>query len=167
MIPWKLNLWALHSAGRHIRQPILLSVMNDKEEMRKWLEALKEPFQNQKIEKIGQNLKYDLHILKNYDIDVKGPLFDTMVAHFILKPDLKHNLNILAEQYLDYSMVKIEELIGKKGDRQISFRSVNMEIAKEYAGEDADITFQLAGILRKELEEEGFKISQRKLKCHW
>ena len=110
---------------------------------------------NPGIEKIGQNLKYDLHILKNYNLDVKGRLFDTMVAHFLLKPDQKHNLNVLAEQYLDYSMVKIEELIGKKGPGQSSFSSVDPEKAKEYAGEDADITFQLAGIMKKELDEVG------------
>ena len=121
-----------------------------------WLDELKGPFQNPEIEKIGQNLKYDLHILKNYEIDVKGKLFDTMIAHFYLKPEQKHNLNVLAEQYLDYSMVKIEELIGKKGEQAISFRSVDPEKAKEYAGEDADITFQLAGIFKKQLKDNGF-----------
>ncbi|MCK4750718.1 MAG: DNA polymerase I [Bacteroidales bacterium] len=129
---------------------------NDAEEMKTWVRELAAPFQDPKIGKTGQNLKYDLHILKNYDIDVKGALFDTMIAHFILKPDLKHNLNILAEQYLDYSMVKIEELIGKKGARQTSFRLVDIEKAKEYAGEDADITYQVAGILKPQLEEQGF-----------
>jgi len=79
-----------------------------------------------------------------------------MLAHFLLRPEQKHNLNVLAEQYLDYSMVKIEELIGKKGARQTSFRSVPLEQAKEYAGEDADITWQLADILRSRLAEEGF-----------
>ncbi|MCK4993380.1 MAG: DNA polymerase I, partial [Bacteroidales bacterium] len=89
----------------------------DREETKLWLEPLKEVFSNGAIEKIGQNLKYDLHILKNYELEVKGRLFDTMVAHFILKPEQKHNLNVLAEQYLDYSMVEIESLIGKKGIR--------------------------------------------------
>jgi len=120
-----------------------------------WMKELIPTLLNPEIEKIGQNLKYDLHILKNYDLDVKGRLFDTMIAHFLLKPDQKHNLNVLAEQYLDYSMVKIEELIGKKGSPQASFRSVDTEKAKEYAGEDADITFQLAGILKKQLEDSG------------
>ena len=120
-----------------------------------WMKELAPLLLDPEIEKIGQNLKYDLHILKNYDLDVKGRLFDTMIAHFLLKPDQKHNLNVLAEQYLDYSMVKIEELIGKKGSPQASFRSVDPEKAKEYAGEDADITFQLAGIFKKQLEDSG------------
>jgi DNA polymerase-1 len=135
---------------------------NDRYEIVTWLKELSAPFKDPTIAKIGQNLKYDLHILKNYEIDVKGVLFDTMVAHFLLKPDQKHNLNILAEQYLDYSMVKIEELIGKKGARQASFRTVEAEKAKEYACEDADITFQLAGIFKKQLDEEGFvKLSEQ------
>jgi len=125
------------------------------EELHKWVSELCAPFQDENITKIGQNLKYDLHVLKNYDIEVKGRLFDTMVAHFLLKPDQKHNLNIMAEQYLDYSMVKIEELIGKKGARQTSFRLVDREKAKEYAGEDADITYQLAKILSPMIKEKG------------
>lgn len=123
-----------------------------------WLELLKKPFADASITKTGQNLKYDLHILKNYGVEVKGSLFDTMVAHFILKPDQKHNLNVLAEQYLDYSMVKIEELIGKKGTRQTSFRNVEREKAKEYASEDADITFQLGEIFREQLEIQGYSV---------
>ncbi len=139
-----------------------VSFEDDPGEVRSWISELAAPFLDSEIEKIGQNLKYDLHILKNYNLDVKGRLFDTMVAHFLLKPDQKHNLNVLAEQYLDYSMVKIEELIGKKGTRQRTFRSVDPERAKEYAGEDADITFQLAGILRKQLDEQGFnKLSEQ------
>ncbi|MDF1575484.1 MAG: DNA polymerase I [Bacteroidales bacterium] len=128
----------------------------DREEILEWLELLKAPFADKTIEKIGQNLKYDFHILKNYDIDVKGFLFDTMIAHFILKPEQKHGLNVLAEQYLNYSMISIETLIGKKGNRQLSFRSIDPEKACEYAGEDADITWQLAQILRKELHDNGF-----------
>ena len=135
---------------------------NDRDEIFAWLKELTAPFTDPSIRKIGQNLKYDLHILKNYEIDVKGTLFDTMIAHFLLKPDQKHNLNILAEQYLDYSMVKIEELIGKKGTRQASFRTVEIEKAKEYACEDADLTFQLAGIFGNQLIEEGFiKLSEQ------
>jgi DNA polymerase-1 len=137
-------------------QAVYIALGEDREETKKWLGPLKEVLCNESIEKVGQNLKYDLHILKNYDIDVKGYLFDTMLAHFILKPEHKHNLNVLAEQYLDYSMVEIETLIGKKGNRQSSFRSVAPEKACEYAGEDADITWQLAGILKKEIKEQGF-----------
>jgi DNA polymerase-1 len=127
----------------------------DQEEVHHWLKELEGVFSNPDIGKTGQNLKYDLHVLKSYGIEVEGPLFDTMVAHFLLKPGQKHNLNILAEQYLDYSMVKIEELIGKKGGQQASFRTVLPEQAKEYAGEDADITWQLTEIFKKDIEEQG------------
>jgi DNA polymerase I len=129
----------------------------DMEELNTLLKILEEPFSNPDIEKCGQNLKYDLHILKTYQIEVKGHLFDTMVAHFLLRPEQRHNLSIMAEQYLDYSMVSIEELIGKKGVHQASFRSVELEKAKEYASEDADITWQLAEIFKKKLKEEGIQ----------
>ncbi len=141
--------WEAHKAS-------YIAFGEDRDETNSRLVPLKEVFCNEAIEKVGQNLKYDFHILKNYEIDVKGDLFDTMLAHFILKPEQKHNLNVLAEQYLDYSMVKIESLIGKKGARQASFRSVAPEKASEYAGEDADITWQLAEILKKEIKEKGF-----------
>jgi len=142
--------WEAHKA-------VYVAFGEDPEEVKAWTEILKGPFSDPGIEKYGQNLKYDLHILKNYEVEVKGTLFDTMVAHFILKPDQKHNLNVLAEQYLGYSMVKIESLIGEKGKRQSSFRSVPAQKASEYAGEDADITWQLAHIFKKELDKEGFK----------
>jgi DNA polymerase-1 len=142
--------WEAHSA-------VYVAFGDDPKEMKLWIEMLKAPFLDPGIEKSGQNLKYDLHILKNYNIEVKGRLFDTMVAHFILKPEQKHNLNVLAEQCLGYSMVKIESLIGEKGIRQSSFKSVPPEKACEYAGEDADITWQLTEIFKNELQQEGFK----------
>ncbi|MCK5136871.1 MAG: DNA polymerase I [Bacteroidales bacterium] len=148
--------WKAHKAT-------YVAFRNDTREVRSWINELAAPFQDPRIGKIGQNLKFDLHILKNYEIDVKGVLFDTMVAHYILNPNQKHNLNILAEQYLDYSMVKIEELIGKKGARQASFRSVDPEKAKEYAGEDADVTLQLSEILRKQLAEQGLNSLSEKI----
>lgn len=129
----------------------------DEKEMEEWLKLLEPTFSNPDIEKYGQNLKYDLHILKSYNIDVKGALFDTMIAHFLLKPEQRHNLNIMAEHYLDYSMVSIEELIGKKGGRQASFRTVEKEKAKEYACEDSDITWQLANKFKKLVREEGLE----------
>jgi DNA polymerase-1 len=138
-------------------QAVYIAFGEDKKEIKRWMEPLKGVFNNESIEKIGQNLKYDLHILKNYDIEVKGRLFDTMIAHFILKPEQKHNLNVLAEQYLDYSMVDIESLIGKRGSTQASFRTVAPEQACEYAGEDADITWQLAALLKKQIKEQGFE----------
>ena len=129
----------------------------DRDELTRWLGLLAVPFSNEEIEKCGQNLKYDLHILKNYNIEVKGRLFDTMVAHFLIKPEQKHNLTVMAEQYLEYSMVNIEDLIGKKGGRQGSFRNVELEKAKEYACEDADITWQLTQIFKEQLREEGIE----------
>ena len=109
-------------------------------------------FENETITKIGQNIKYDLAILKRYNIEIKGKLFDTMVAHFLIQPDMRHNMNVLAETYLNYSPVSIETLIGKKGKEQLGMRSVPIEEIKEYAGEDADITLQLKNIFDPMLE---------------
>jgi len=110
-------------------------------------------FENENITKIGQNIKYDLSILKRYHIEIKGKLFDTMVAHFLIQPDMRHNMNVLAETYLNYSPVSIETLIGKKGKEQISMRSVPIEDIKEYAAEDADITMQLKNIFEPMLDK--------------
>ncbi|OOV18229.1 DNA polymerase I [Flavobacterium sp. LM4] len=110
-------------------------------------------FENENIEKIGQNLKYDLKILSNYGITVKGKLFDTMIAHYLINPDMRHNMDILAETYLKYSPKSIETLIGKKGKNQISMRDVALEEIKEYAAEDADITLQLKEIFTEELDK--------------
>ncbi|HMQ05740.1 MAG TPA: DNA polymerase I [Saprospiraceae bacterium] len=102
---------------------------------------------------IGQNIKYDALIMKWYGVDIQGQLFDTMIAHYLCEPDLRHNLNYLAESILGYKMVSIEELIGKKGRNQLSMRDVDDQKVKEYAGEDADITLQLATPLRALLKE--------------
>jgi len=100
-------------------------------------------FENQKIRKIGQNIKFDISMLKWYDIDVRGPIFDTMIAHYLLQPDLRHNMDYLAETYLNYKPMPIENLIGKKGKNQLSMRDVELKLVTEYAAEDADITLQL------------------------
>ena len=100
-------------------------------------------FENENIEKIGQNIKYDLKILASYDIQIKGKLFDTMIAHYLINPDMRHNMDILSETYLKYSPKSIETLIGKKGKGQKSMRDVALEEIKEYAVEDADVTYQL------------------------
>jgi DNA polymerase-1 len=110
-------------------------------------------FENESIEKVGQNLKYDLKILSNYNITVKGKLFDTMIAHYLINPDMRHNMDILAETYLKYSPQSIEALIGKKGKNQKSMRDVPLEDVKEYAAEDADVTFQLKELFAVELEK--------------
>ena len=117
------------------------------------LNLLKPVFENTQIEKIGQNIKYDILVLKNYGVDVQGDLFDTMLAHYLLEPDLRHNMDFLSETYLAYKPVAIESLIGKKGKNQQSMRNVDIEKVKEYAAEDADVTWQLAEILRADLKK--------------
>ncbi|MFV8368446.1 DNA polymerase I [Flavobacterium sp. LB2R40] len=114
-------------------------------------------FENENIEKIGQNLKYDLKILSNYNVTVKGKLFDTMIAHYLINPDMRHNMDILSETYLKYSPQSIETLIGKKGKNQKSMRDVELEEIKEYAVEDADVTLQLREIFTLELDKTGTK----------
>lgn len=121
------------------------------------LEILRPSFENTSVRKIGQNLKYDIQILKSYNIEVLGPLFDTMLAHYLVETDSRHNLDLLAKNYLSYKMVPIEELIGKKGPNQKSMRNIDPEEIKEYAGEDADITYQLKEILDKELIDKNLK----------
>ena len=125
----------------------------DQKETQHIMEEFRPVFEDKSIGKIGQNIKYDIQIFKRYNIQVNGKLFDTMLAHYLVQPELKHNLNYLAERYLHYQCVSIEELIGKKGKGQLNMRQVDAEKQREYAGEDADITLQLAGILRKELKE--------------
>lgn len=100
-------------------------------------------FENEDIEKIGQNVKYDLKVLSNYGVVVKGKIFDTMLAHYLINPDMRHNMDVLSETYLKYSPKSIEELIGKKGKGQKTMRDVPLDDVKEYAAEDADVTLQL------------------------
>ncbi len=117
------------------------------------LEEIRPFFEASSIEKIGQNLKYDLKVLSKYQIEVKGLLFDTMIAHYLLQPDMRHNMNVLAETYLQYHPQPIEDLIGKKGKNQSTLRTVSIEEQTEYAVEDADITFQLKQIFEEKLAE--------------
>ena len=130
-----------------------LSFSNDRKETQKILEEFRPFFKNQTITKIGQNIKYDIKVLRNYDITVEGPIFDTMLAHYLINPDMRHNMNILAETYLNYQPISIEKLIGKKGKNQRSMSEINIEDQTEYAVEDADVTYQLKGIFEKELEK--------------
>ena len=129
----------------------------NQEEAKILLQKLVPFFENENIEKIGQNLKYDLKILANYGVSVKGKLFDTMIAHYLINPDMRHNMDILSETYLKYSPKSIEELIGKKGKNQKSMKDVPLEEVKEYAVEDADITFQLKEHFQPILEKVGTK----------
>ncbi len=119
------------------------------------VEILRPLFENEESLKTGQNLKFDIQVLANYGIEVKGALFDTMIAHYLLEPDMRHNMNLLSETYLSYSPVHIEELIGEKGVNQKNMRSVPVEKLKEYAVEDADVTFQLKNIFAPRIESEG------------
>lgn len=114
-------------------------------------------FEDESIEKIGQNIKYDLKVLANYDIQIKGKLFDTMIAHYLINPDMRHNMDVLSETYLKYSPKSIETLIGKKGKNQLSMRQVPLEDIKEYAVEDADVTLQLKEHFQPILEKVGTK----------
>tara|TARA_B100000768_G_scaffold22995_2_gene20580 strand:+ start:1488 stop:4334 length:2847 start_codon:yes stop_codon:yes gene_type:complete len=123
------------------------------EDAQKLIELFRPFFESSAIEKIGQNLKYDLKVLHKYKIEVKGPLFDTMIAHYLINADMRHNMEVLAETYLNYSPISIIELIGKKGKNQLSMRDVSLEKLTEYAVEDADITFQLASHFKKELTD--------------
>lgn len=111
--------------------------------------------EDEKTEKTGQNLKFDISILKWYDVNVKGPLFDTMLAHYLIQPDMRHGMDFLSETYLQYKPVSIESLIGKKGASQLSMRTVDTETIKEYAAEDADITWQLRQVFEPMLELAG------------
>ena len=117
------------------------------------LEKFRPFFEAEEIEKIGQNLKYDIKVLLQYGITVKGELFDTMLAHYLINPDMRHNMDVLSETYLNYTPITITSLIGKKGKNQLSMRDVALDKQTEYAVEDADITFQLANHFRPELEQ--------------
>ena len=128
-----------------------LVLTEDRTETLAILEPFKAFFEHTEIEKIGHNLKYDLKVLKNYELNVNAPLFDTMIAHYLVNPDMRHNMDVLAETYLDYSPQSITELIGKKGANQGSMRDVAVEKQTEYAVEDADITFQLKDYFEKEM----------------
>ncbi len=118
----------------------------------KIVNVFKSVLENPNIEKIGQNIKFDMAILKWYDIQVQGPIFDTMIAHYLLHPDMRHNMDYLSETYLNYKPVPIENLIGKKGKNQLSMRDVDIKLIKEYAAEDADITLQLKLIFAPQLK---------------
>ncbi|MDO7173406.1 DNA polymerase I [Mariniflexile sp. AS56] len=127
------------------------------DEAQEIIEQLRPFFENETIEKIGQNLKYDIKVLAKYNIEVKGNLFDTMLAHYLINPDMRHNMDVLAETYLNYSPISIEALIGKKGKNQLSMRDVALEKQTEYAVEDADITLQLKEHFEKELGDANTK----------
>lgn len=130
-----------------------MSFPEDQQQTKQLLEQFNPFFENPTITKVGQNLKYDLKVLSNYGIKVEGPIFDTMIAHYLINPDMRHQLDILAETYLSYKTIPIETLIGKKGKNQGSMRSVALELQTQYAVEDADITLQLAQVFEPQLKQ--------------
>lgn len=105
--------------------------------------------------KVGQNIKYDILVLQNYGMEVKGELFDTMIAHYVLQPELRHNMDYLAEIYLHYQTIHIDELIGPRGKNQKNMRDLPPEEVYKYACEDADVTLKLKNVLEEELKKQG------------
>jgi DNA polymerase-1 len=128
-----------------------VTLPDNREEATKILNEFKAFFVSEQIEKIGHNMKFDLLMLSNYGIDVKGKLFDTMIAHYLLQPELRHGMDYLAEIYLHYHTIHYEDLVGAKGKNQLDIRNVEISKLTEYAAEDADVTFRLKQILEKEL----------------
>jgi DNA polymerase-1 len=132
-------------------------------ETRDLLDIIRPVFEDSEALKIGQNIKFDIEVLANYGISVRGPLFDTMIAHYLLEPDMRHNMNLLSETYLSYSPVHIETLIGQKGYNQKNMRSVPVDLIKEYAVEDADVTFQLKNIFEPRIKHENLEDLSRNI----
>ena len=129
-----------------------LPVKNNKSVHEKSFEILKPFFESTEIIKVGHNIKFDIQVLHKYNVKVSSPIYDTMVAHYLINPDMRHNLDTLSESYLNYSPISIESLIGKKGKNQISMRDVTIDKITDYASEDADITLQLKSVFDKEIK---------------
>ncbi len=138
-------------------QAFYIPVPKEREEAQKLVNKFKPLLENENTTKIGQNIKYDMNILANYGIELKGKLFDTMIAHYVLQPELHHGMDYMAEVYLKYETIKIEELIGPKGKNQRNMRDLSPTDVYKYACEDADITMKLKNILEKELTENNVK----------
>ena len=134
-----------------------VSLPIDKAEAHEVLHEFKAVFENNQIEKIGQNIKFDLLMLAQYGIDLKGKLFDTMIAHYLVQPELRHGMDYLAEIYLKYRTIHFEDLVGSKGKNQADIRTVDIQKLCDYAAEDADVTFRLKQILEKELKSNGLE----------
>ena len=128
-------------------------VPTDQEEALKIVNEFRPVFENENSLKVGQNIKYDMIVLQNYGVQVKGPLFDTMIAHYVLQPELRHGMDYLAEIYLRYQTIHIDELIGPKGKNQKNMRDLAPKDVYRYACEDADVTLKLKNVLEKELKE--------------
>lgn len=137
------------------REAFYVPVPADRDKAQKIVNIFKPLYENEDILKIGQNMKYDIEVLRNYGIEVRGEMFDTMIAHYLIQPELRHNMDYMAEIYLDYQTIHIEELIGPKGRGQKNMRDLTPEQIYEYAAEDADITLQLKNKLEPELKRFG------------
>ena len=132
-------------------------VSADRAEAQRTVDLFRPVFENEEIEKTGHNIKYDLMVLANYGVELKGRLFDTMIAHYLLQPELRHNMDYLAEILLKYKTIHIDELIGAKGKNQGSMRDVALDKITNYAAEDADITLRLRGVLEPQIDEMGLR----------
>lgn len=132
-------------------------VPKEKDKMDEIVSIFRPLLENERIVKVGQNIKYDIQILKWHGVDVRGPFFDTMIAHYLLEPDQRHKLDYLSETLLNYKMIPIEELIGKRGKKQLSMRDIDPRKVAEYAAEDADITYQLKELLETQIVEAGLQ----------
>lgn len=130
-----------------------VAIPAEREKALRIVNIFKPLYENKKILKIGQNIKYDYEVLLNYDIEIKGKMFDTMIAHYLIQPELHHNMDYLAEVFLNYQTIHIEELIGPKGKNQKNMRDLNPKDVYEYAAEDADITLRLKNVLEPKLGE--------------
>lgn len=137
------------------KQAFYVPVPADRQEAEKIVNIFKPLYESEEILKIGQNMKYDIEVLGNYGIEVRGKMFDTMIAHYLIQPELRHNMDYMAEIYLGYQTIHIEELIGPKGKGQKNMRDLTPEQIYEYAAEDADITLQLKNKLEPELKKYG------------
>ena len=124
----------------------------NREEALKIVNIFKPLYEDPKILKVGQNLKYDLEVLRNYNVQLQGPMWDTMIAHYLIQPELRHNMDFMAEVYLNYKTIHIDELIGPKGKNQRSMRDLSPTLVYEYAAEDADVTLRLKNKLEPELK---------------
>ncbi len=147
----------------HKNQGWYVPVPGERKNAEELAEKLRHVLENEHSLIVGQNLKYDMQVMRNYGIQLNGPVFDTMLAHYLLQPEQKHNLNYLAEVYLDYGTIHTEELIGKKGSKQGNMRDVPIEKLVDYACEDTDVTWQLYLILKDELKQNGFKELSEKI----
>ncbi len=136
-------------------EAVYIPIAAKREEAMRRLEILRPLIENEKTTKVGQNIKYDLTVLANYGVELRGKLFDTMIAHYVLQPELYHGMDYLAEVYLNYETIKITELIGEKGKNQKNMRDLSPTLICDYACEDADITLKLKNILEKEIKTEG------------